>query len=59
MYVFIFILFIYSGEQTGARWLRGQSARPTIAEAKQRSQKVVIGWVAKIHYIELLRVKAR
>jgi hypothetical protein len=27
-----------------------------IAEAKQRSQRSVIGWVAKIYYLELLRV---
>jgi hypothetical protein len=26
-----------------------------IAEAKQRSQKSVIGWVTKIYYLELLR----
>jgi hypothetical protein len=32
-----------------------QSARRAIAEAKQRSQRPVIGWVTKIYYLELLR----
>jgi hypothetical protein len=39
----------------GARWPRGQCARRAIAEAKQRSQRSVIGWVTKIYYLELLR----
>jgi hypothetical protein len=39
----------------GARWPRGQCARCEIAEAKQRSQKSVLGWVTKIFYLELLR----
>jgi hypothetical protein len=39
----------------GARWLRGQCARRAIAEAKQRSQGPVVGWVPKIYYLELLR----
>jgi hypothetical protein len=39
----------------GARWPRGQSARRGIAESKQRSQRSVIVWVAKICYLELLR----
>jgi hypothetical protein len=30
-------------------------ARRAIAEAKQRSQRSVIGWVTKIYYLELLR----
>jgi hypothetical protein len=33
----------------------GQCARRAIAEAKQRSQWSVIGWVTKIDYLELLR----
>jgi hypothetical protein len=39
----------------GGRWPRGQSARRAIAEAKQRSQRSVIGQVTKIYYFELLR----
>jgi hypothetical protein len=39
----------------GARWPRGQSARRAIAEAKQRSQRLVIGSVPNIYYPELLR----
>jgi hypothetical protein len=42
-------------QHRGARWSRGQCARRAIAEAKQRSQKSVIGWVTKIYYLELLR----
>jgi hypothetical protein len=38
----------------GARWSNGQCARRAIAEAKHRSQWLVIGW-AKIYYLELLR----
>jgi hypothetical protein len=38
-----------------AGWPRGQCARRAIAEAKQRSQCSVIGWVTKIYYLELLR----
>jgi alanine racemase len=34
---------------------RGQRARRTIAEAKQHSQRSVVGWVNKIYYLELLR----
>jgi hypothetical protein len=34
---------------------RCQRARRAIAEAKQRSQRSVIGWVTKIYYLELLR----
>jgi hypothetical protein len=30
-------------------------ARRAIAELKQRSQRLVIGWVSKIYYLELLR----
>jgi hypothetical protein len=33
----------------------GQCARHQIAEAKQCSQRSVIGWVAKIYYLEFLR----
>jgi hypothetical protein len=36
-------------------WSRGHCARRAIAEAKQRSQWSVIGWVTKIYYLELLR----
>jgi hypothetical protein len=39
----------------GGRWPRVQCALRTIAEAKQRFQKLVIGWVTKIYYLELLR----
>jgi hypothetical protein len=39
----------------GTRWPRGQLARRVIAEAKQRSQWSVIGWVTKIYYLELRR----
>jgi hypothetical protein len=39
----------------GARWPRGQCGRGAIAEAKQCSQRSVIGWVTKIYYLELLR----
>jgi hypothetical protein len=38
-----------------ARWARGQCGRGEIAEAKQRTQRSVIGWVTKIYYLELLR----
>jgi hypothetical protein len=41
-------------EQRGARWSSGQCARRAIAEAKHRSQWPVLGWVTKIHYLELL-----
>jgi hypothetical protein len=34
---------------------RGQCARRAIAEAKQRSQWSVIGWVTKIYFLEILR----
>jgi hypothetical protein len=40
---------------SGALWPRGQCARRAIAEAKQRSQWLVIGWMTKIYYLELLR----
>jgi hypothetical protein len=33
-----------------ARWPHGQRAWRAIAEAKQRSQWSVIGWVTKIYY---------
>jgi hypothetical protein len=46
------ILLIFFGR---ARWLRGQCARSAIAEAKQRSQRSVIGWLTKIYYLEFLR----
>jgi hypothetical protein len=39
----------------GARWSSGQCARRAIAEAKQRSQRPVLGWVTKIFYLEVLR----
>jgi hypothetical protein len=39
----------------GARWSSGQCARRAIAETKHRSQWLVIGWVTKIYYLELLR----
>jgi hypothetical protein len=39
----------------GARWPRGQCARRAIAEAKQRSQWSVIGWMTKIYYLKVLR----
>jgi hypothetical protein len=49
----IFVVkFVFVG---GARWPRGQSAQRAIAEAKQRSQRPVIGCVTKIYYLELLR----
>jgi hypothetical protein len=35
---------------------RGECSRCDIAEAKQRSERSVIGWVTKIYYLELLRV---
>jgi hypothetical protein len=35
--------------------LDGQCVWRAIAEAKQRSQRSVIGWVTKIYYLELLR----
>jgi hypothetical protein len=38
-----------------APWPRGHCAWRAIAEAKQRSQWSVIGWVTKIYYIEFLR----
>jgi hypothetical protein len=41
-------------EIRGDRWSRGQDARRAIAEAKQRSQWSVIGWVNKIYYLKLL-----
>jgi hypothetical protein len=44
-----------SKEQKGARRPRGQCASHAIAEAKQRSQWSVIGWVTKIYYLDLLR----
>jgi hypothetical protein len=49
------VFFINIVNQEVARWPRGQYARRTIADAKQRSQWSVIGWVTKIYYIELLR----
>jgi hypothetical protein len=41
----------------GVRWLRGQRAWRVLVEAKQRSQWSwsVMGRVAKIYYLELLR----
>jgi hypothetical protein len=36
-------------------WPRGQCARRAMAEAKQHSQRSVMGWVTKIYYLELLR----
>jgi hypothetical protein len=39
----------------GARWPRGWCARRAVAEAKQCSQRSVIGWITKIYYLELLR----
>jgi hypothetical protein len=38
----------------GARWPAISAAVP-IAEAKQCSQRSVIGWVTKMYYLELLR----
>jgi hypothetical protein len=38
-----------------ARWPRSQCAWRAIAEAKQRSQRSVIGWVKNLYYLELLR----
>jgi hypothetical protein len=38
-----------------AWWPRGQCALRAVADAKQRSQWSVIGWVTKIYYLELLR----
>jgi hypothetical protein len=35
---------------------RGQSVRRAIAEANQRSQRPIFGWVTKIYYLELLRI---
>jgi hypothetical protein len=43
----------------GARWPRGQCARRAIAEAKQRPQRSVMGWVTIIYYLELLRASER
>jgi hypothetical protein len=37
-------MYVYGG----ARWPRDQCVRRAIAEAKQRSQWLVIGWVTKI-----------
>jgi hypothetical protein len=37
-----------------ARWSSGRCARRAIAEAKHRSQWLVLGWVTKIYYLELL-----
>jgi hypothetical protein len=37
------------------RWPRGQCVRCAIVEAKQLSQRSVIGWVTKIYYLKLLR----
>jgi hypothetical protein len=42
-------------ERGGARWPRSQSAQRAIAKAKQSLQRLVIGWVTKIYYLELLR----
>jgi hypothetical protein len=42
-------------DNLGARWPRDQCAWRTIAEAKRRSQRSVIGWVTKVYYLELLR----
>jgi hypothetical protein len=39
----------------GAGWPRSQSARRAIVEAKQRSQRSVIGWMTKAYYLKLLR----
>jgi hypothetical protein len=39
----------------GARWPRGRCAWRVITEAKQRTQRSVIGWVTKIYYLGLLR----
>jgi hypothetical protein len=50
------LILISSSGNWGARWSSGQCARRAIAEAKQRSQWPVIGWVTKIYYLELLRV---
>jgi hypothetical protein len=50
-------MFLLAGDDIPigeARWPRGQCAGRSIAEAKQRSQRFVIGWVAKIYYLELL-----
>jgi hypothetical protein len=38
----------------GPQWLRGQCAHRVIAEAKQLSQRAVIGWVTKIYHLELI-----
>jgi hypothetical protein len=52
--IFLFIICLIFTNLRGARWLRGQCAQRAIAEAKQRSQRSVIGWVTKIYYLELL-----
>jgi hypothetical protein len=48
------IYYIYS-QSIEARWPRVQCARRAIAEAKQRSQWSVIGWVTKNYYLKLFR----
>jgi hypothetical protein len=45
----------YHNESERAPWHRGQCVRRAIAEAKQHSQRPVIGWVTKIYNLELLR----
>jgi hypothetical protein len=45
------IVDYYSGR---ARWSSGQCAWHAIAEAKHRYQWLVLGWVTKIYYLELL-----
>jgi hypothetical protein len=52
-YNVLFDIIVYYSRE--ARWLHGQCAWRVIAEAKQRSQWSVIGWVTKIYYLELLR----
>jgi hypothetical protein len=38
---------------------RCQCTRCAIAQAKQRSQRLVIGWVTKIYFLDLLRASER
>jgi hypothetical protein len=49
----IYYLFVgvWQYLEGGARWSRSQCAWHAIAEAKQRSQRSVIGWVTKIYYL--------
>jgi hypothetical protein len=53
----VFLLITVSQEEVSYKLVdpAGQSGRRMIAEAKDHSQRPVIGWVTKINYLELLR----